>query len=207
MKPRALLLAVALLAISSPGARAAVEGRFSQMLSTNESVESGVNKLSSDQAAVLDALVRRDLVTQAAPRRDDKPLPEKFSQRLSDDERRNAGFALMTEAQIMKLDLYVQRYGAGTLARALLAPPLYVSSIPRLREAEPKTTPEIHGSFTLQFGVGSGGYSEKSGGMNLNYTDPVHNLSVSFGYWESHIKGGGIPYRDGYNAGPPLFVP
>ena len=205
MTPRPLLLVAALLAIAPLAARAA-ENRFSQVLSTNESVECGVNRLSTDQAAVLDALVRRDLSTQAAPRRDGKALPEKFSQRLSDDERRNAGFATMTEAQVAKLDSYVQRFGAGTLARALLAPPVYISTTNRLRPIEPKTGPEIHGSFTLQYGVGKGGYSEKAGGMNLNYDDPVHNLSVSFSYWESHVKGG-IPYRDDYYPGAPPFVP
>jgi hypothetical protein len=206
MKPRALLLAAALFALLPPAARA-VDGRFSQMLTTNESVECGVNRLSSDQAAVLDALVRRDLATQAAPRRDEKPLPEKFSQRLTADERRNAGFALMSEAQVAKLDTYVERYGAGTLARSLLAPPVYYPTGMRLRPMEGKTAPEIHGSFTLQFGVGSGGYSEKAGGVNLNYTDPVRNFALSFGYWESHTKGGGIPYRDGYYDSAPPFVP
>jgi hypothetical protein len=205
MNPRALLLAATLVALSPLAARAA-DSRFSQVLSTNESVECGVNRLSTDQAAVLDALVRRDLATQAAPRRDDKPLAGKFSQRLSDDERRNAGFTLMTEAQVAKLDGYVQRFGAGTLARALLAPPVYVSPNNRLRPIEPKTGPEIHGSFTLQYGVGKSGYSEKAGGMNLNYEDPAHNLSVSFSYWESHIKGG-VPYRDGYYPGGAPFVP
>ena len=207
MKSRVWLLTAVLLALS-PFAAHAADGRFSQMLTTNESVECGVNRLSSDQAAVLDALVRRDLATQAKPRRDDQPLAPKFSQRLSADERRNAGFALMTEAQIAKLDTYVERFGAGTLARSLLAPPVYFPTGMRQLPTEARTTPEVHGSFTLQYGVGSGGYSEKAGGMNLNYTDPVRNFAVSFSYWESHTKGGGIPYRDGSSSdAPPPFVP
>ena len=208
MKPRALLLAAALIAISPVGARAA-DGRFSQMLTTSESVESGINHFSSDQIAVLDALVRRDLAMRAAPRRDDKPLAEKFSQRLTDDERRNAGLTLLTEVQVARVDALVEQRGAATLARALLAPPTFVPTGMRLRPTEGKTAPEIHGSISLSYGAGKGGYSERSGGMTLNYDDPVHNLSVSFSYWETHVKGGsGIPYyRDDYVAGPPPFVP
>jgi hypothetical protein len=82
----------------------------------------------------------------------------------------------------------------------------------RLRPIEPVTPrgPEIHGSFTLSYGFGKGGYSEKAGGMTLNCEDPKHNLAVSFSYWESHIKGG-VPYRDDYPRenylGPSPLVP
>ena len=85
----------------------------------------------------------------------------------------------------------------------LLSPPTFVplSVRARVAEAKPKT-PEIHGSLTLGFGVGSGGYSERFGGMTLTYEDPVRNFAVSFSYSESHIKGAAPYYvRD------PLYDP
>jgi hypothetical protein len=54
-------------------------------------------------------------------------------------------------------------------------------------------------------GWGSGGYSEKTGAMMLNYTDPARGFSVSVGYSESHVKGPGTYiYRDPTTATPPL---
>jgi len=186
---------LALVVFPLPAAEPAPAARFSQSLSNTDRTTAGLNHLSSDQVAVLDALVRRDLSVQAAPRRTDAPpLAARFSQRLSADEQRNAGFALITESELAQLDGFVDRNAAPTLARTLLAPPTFVPLSVRARVAEAKPTkPEIHGSFFLSYGVGSGGYSEKTGGMTLTYEDPVRNFAVSFSYTESHIKGGG-PY-------------
>jgi hypothetical protein len=63
----------------------------------------------------------------------------------------------------------------------------------RIIPTERKKEREIHGSFSLSYGVGSGGYSEKSGSMVLTMEDPAKGYSVSVGYTETHTKGG-VPY-------------
>ena len=213
MTPRSLLFALALALAAVTNALAA-DARFSQALAIAERAEIGFNRLSSDQVAALDALVRRDLANQTSPRHNDKDAPPaaRFSQRLTADERVVAGLPTFDEKELARLDELVAQHSSAALARALLAPPVFYPTGMRLRPIEPAkaTAPEIHGSFTLSYGFGKGGYSEKSGGMTLNYEDPKHNLAVSFSYSESHIKGG-VPYRDDYPRdgyiGPSPFVP
>ena len=206
MIPRPLLFAFAVALAASPRAEADADPRFSQSLAIAERAETGFNRLSTDQVAVLDALVRRDLSTQSSSRPND-PLPAaRFSQRLTADERANAGLTLLTEAELARLDALLERHGTAVMARVLLAPPVFAPTGMRLRPLESYSVPEIHGSISLTYGVGKGGYSEKTGAINLNYEDPVHNFSVMFGYTESHFKGP-IPYRDGYLGGPAPFVP
>jgi hypothetical protein len=204
MKLWATLLAAGLIAAVPVTGRAA-DARFSQTLTAGEFTDAGLKRLSSDQVAVLDALVRRDLANQSATSRSDPPPAARFSQRLTADERRVAGLTLLTEAELTRLDASVDQHTTARLARVLLAPPSFVPPSLRLRPAETKTAPEVHGSFSLSMGWGKGGYSERTGSMNLNYEDPVHGLSVSFGYSETHAKGPAI-YRDPY-IGPPLSVP
>ena len=130
MKPWATLLVCGLLAGGPAGTRAAdtpALPRFSQLLATPDRAATGLDRLSSDQLAVLDALVRRDLVAQSAPRRTDAPAPPaRFSQRLTDDERRNAGLAALTAAERVRLDAFAERNASVTLARTLLSPPTFV---------------------------------------------------------------------------------
>lgn len=203
---RPLLLALALALMTATIALAA-DTRFSQSLAISERAEVGFNRLSSDQVAVLDALVRRDLAAKSTSRSTDAPPPARFSQRLTENERTNAGLAIFSEKELARLDSLIEQQGAASLARALLAPPVFYPTGMRQRPVEPiepKTAREIHGSFMLSYGFGKGGYSEKTGGMTLNYEDPVHNFAVSFSYLESHIKGG-VPYRDDYVTAPPLI--
>ncbi len=187
----ALLTALTLVAAADTPAPT----RFSQSLTSADRTSTGLNRLSSDEIAVLDALIRRDLATQSAPRRADAPaLPSRFSQRLTGDERRNAGLAALTETEQLKLDSLADRNAASLLSRTFLAPPAFVPLSIRARVAEAKATgPEIHGSFTLGMGFGKG-YSERFGGMTLTYEDPARNLAISFSYLESHVKGAGPFY-------------
>lgn len=201
MKPRVLLLACACLAASLASLPVwAVDAplRISSSLSPAERTATGINRLTSDQVAVLDALYRRDLVAQSAPRRaDTPPLSPRFSERLSADERRNAGVTQLTEDELSQLDALAERYGTASLARTLLAPPTFVPVGMRARVAETEVRnkgPEVHGSFTLGFGMGKGGYSERFGGMSLTYEDPVHNFAIGFSYTETHVKGGNGTY-------------
>ncbi|HVS52736.1 MAG TPA: hypothetical protein VHD62_10295 [Opitutaceae bacterium] len=180
-------------------AAAEVSTRFSQTLSPQERHDSGIARFTSDQAAVLDALVRHDAATSSA--RTEK-TPEHFSQRLSVDERRNAGFGVLTAEETARVDALVERYEAAALARALLAPP---SMISRGRVVTPTETKppgrEIHGTFSLSYGWGQGGYSEKTGSMVLRMDDPEHHFSVTVGYAESQVKGGDSYY---YRPDAPL---
>lgn len=211
MKPRrSLLLALAFL-VATAASAFGQDTRFSQNLTIGERAEVGFNRLNSDQVAVLDALVRRDLATKSSSRSTDKAPPARFSERLTAMERTNAGLAIFSEKELVRLDALVEQNASAALARTLLAPPVFYPTGMRLRPVEPlepRTGREIHGSFMLSYGFGKGGYSEKTGGITLNYEDPVHNFAVSFSYTESHIKGG-IPYRDdslrdGYPTPSPL---
>lgn len=174
--------------------------RFSNTLVTDDKTATGIGRLTSDQVAVLDALVRRDTATRGstpAPKTAAEAAPSAFSQRLSADERRNSGIAGLSEAEVAKLDALVDRHQTARLARTFLAPPEFLSPRRRVAATEKKEERRVHGSFSLSYGWGKGGYSEKTGSMVVTVDDPERNLSISIGYSESHIKGGpGYLYRD-----------
>ncbi|MGH7960118.1 MAG: hypothetical protein ACREH8_24335, partial [Opitutaceae bacterium] len=109
-------------------------------------------------------------------------------------ERQTAGLPKLNDKELPQLDTFVDRYQSAKLARTLLAPPMYLARS-RVTPAEAKKEREIHGSFSLSYGFGSGGYSEKTGSMVLTMDDPARRYSISIGYSESHIKGGHV-YRD-----------
>lgn len=201
MKSWVMLLAVGLTTVIAAHG-AAASARFSQLISATERTAAGIDRLSSDQLGALDALVRRDTATQGAMRQTEPPPPARFSQRLTDDERRNIGSALLTVAELVQLDALVERQELAANARTFLASPMFVTRAPRLssRDTDGKTAPEIHGEFSLSYGFAKGGYSEKSGSMVLRYEDPAHNLTISFGYSETHTKSP-FGYRDG-DTGP-----
>jgi|SRR5581483_2088041 len=197
------LAALAFLGLLAFVARAAEpDPRFSQTLSAAERTQIGLEKLSSDQVAVLDAIVRRDMEAKRAGRAENSPAA--FSLRLTEDEKRNTGLAAMTAVQVATVDSLVERHEAARLARALLSPPVYIA---RHSELDPNRTKsaerEIHGEFSLSMGWGSGGYSEQTGSMVLRMDDPEHRYSISVGYSESRIKGP----AGGYIVGPPYYSP
>ena len=196
-----LLFAVAMSAASG-------DGRFSQALNSEDLTAAGLKQLSSDEVAVIDALVRRDTAARAGSASGETTAAT-FSQRLTADERRTAGLAKMSATQLPKLNELVDRHQNAKLARTLLAPPTYLARSSRITPTEKKKEREIHGSFSLSYGMGSGGYSEKTGSMVLTLEDPEKGYSISVGYSESHIKGGSY-YRDSYYRDPfydPLRTP
>lgn len=179
--------------------------RFSQTLSADERAAAGLTRLTSDEVAVIDAFTRRDTSSRGAAASDDAAAPT-FSQRLTARERETAGLNKLPSAERAALDRFVERYQGGQLARTLLAPPTFLSRTPRPRETELKKEREIHGSFSLSYGVGSGGYSEKSGSMVLTLEDPAKGYAISVGYTETHTKGGNL-YRDPYYYDPFRYDP
>jgi hypothetical protein len=195
----ATLLLAAISLILGAGTLRADDLRFSATLSVADRAAAGLAKLSSDQVAVIDALVRRDSATRARlSTRDEAATATSglFSQRISAEERKTSGLATLAATEVAQLDNFVDRYQGAKFARTLLAPPSYLSRNPRLTPTERKTEREIHGTFSLSYGMGSGGYSEKTGSMVLTMEDPQRGYSIAVGYSESHIKGGNGYYRD-----------
>ena len=204
MSPALLRALVAWLLLLTAAVAQTGELRFSQSLKAEDRAEAGLTRLSSDEIAVIDALVRRDTGTRAGTAAGDQ-TPVSFSQRLSVSERGAAGLAKLNATELPKLDAFVARHQSARLARSLLAPPTYVTRPSRVTPTEKKKERQIHGSYSLSFGVGSGGYSEKSGSMMLTLDDPERGLSISVGYTETHTKGGYIyrdPFYDPLRGGP-----
>lgn len=186
---------------------AASDTRFSQALAAEDRTACGLTRLTSDQVAVIDALVRRDTLRMGSastpPAGASAPTPTTFSQRLSADERRTAGITTLAEAEVARLNALVERFQGARLARSLLSPLATVGPSPsRVRSEDTKPERKIHGSFSLSYGWGKGGYSEKTGSMMLYYDDPEGRFSVSVGYTESQVKGGPQVYRDPYYEHP-----
>ena len=206
----AALLVFASAATASP----ADDLRFSVAIEASERAACGLPRLTSDQVAVLDALVRRDTLSRGCTSQsreaadDGAKSAETFSQRLTAGERQTVGLAVLTTAELAQLDATVEHHQNARIARTLLAPPSYVARRDRITPTERKKEREIHGSFSLSYGVGSGGYSEKSGSMVLSLEDPARGYAISVCYTETHTKGG-TPYylsRDPFydRTHPPL---
>ncbi len=161
--------------------------RFSRTLTQPELTSLGLVRLSSDQLAVLDALIRRDIERSHYVSK--VPRAARFSQRLSADERRNAGLGLLNETELAQLDAAVERAinppdagPAFSLATAGSGAPVQSFKISR--------GPQIHGSMELMVGAGSHGYSEYGGALMVTVEDPASHLMVAIGYSELHSKGG-----------------
>ena len=166
----------------APGSHAQ-DGRFSSTLTAAEVTDAGLERLSADQLAVLDALVRRD--EKINPVSDSAhPAPTRFSQRLSTEERVSAGLDALNQAELARLDAMVQRRASGSLQ-------VVASKVARpAMQPEPSSpVPEIHGMISFTIGGGRGGYRERSGFMMLDYQDPAHGLELLVGYGESRITG------------------
>jgi hypothetical protein len=162
--------------------------RFSSTLSVTESAQIGLPRLSSDQLAVLDALVRKDVVIAEADPSPTIPRAALFSQRLTAEERRLAGFTLLSETEIAQIDAGVERFEHPAPFSSALT-----DQSPRksnLTSVMLRRAPEIHGSVTLMVAGGSGGYSAYGGAINLSYYDPVRRFAIDVGYSEIRSSGG-----------------
>jgi len=161
----------------------AQDERYSQRLTAADRMEAGLGKLSADQLAVLDALIRRDEKSSATPAAAQPPSAG-FSQRLSAGERRDAGLGLLTTTELARLDALVAQDESGALP--IVAPRADGTGLaPEFR----RPAPEIHGEISFTFGAGQGGYRETGGSIALDYEDPAHNFSLLVGYAETHVSG------------------
>lgn len=191
MKLWLVLLACAVASVSAHAADGAA-ARFSQVVPTEERAALGLTKLSSDQLASLDALVRRDLY-QAQPKVEGA-APTTFSQRLTPSEREITGLAALSAEEVAKIDAAVEKHALAVSARDLLASPRYASRAARIETKEKKPGAEIHGSFSLSYGWGKGGYSEKTASALVSVEDPSKRFTLTIGYGQSEIKGDGVRY-------------
>jgi len=178
--------------------------KFSSTLSPDQLKQTGLDQLSTDNVAVIDALVRLDVA--ALRLRNNNIRSTRFTERRTDHERDIAGLDHLTADQLRKLDQFVAlRIPApviplgADLSNASVS--LDAAPIPFKRPA-----PEIHGSFTLTYGWGKGG-SIKGADSVITYVDPSHRFSLSVGY--SQYSGSGLapyPYAtDGLY--PPYYRP
>jgi hypothetical protein len=204
MKVLFRLLFLSLL-IGGSSIAAETDGRFTHGLSVEEIQETGVVRLSSDQIAVLDALVRRDLTARMNGRTEE--APKIFSDRLTVDERRIAGLDAISAAELARVNSLVERYQTIVVTRTLLSPPVLVSRHANMIPRETgKAERKIHGTFSMSLGWGSDGYSERTGSMEV-HTELSPGLHLGVGYSVSRVKGEGLYYRDDpYYLRPPVVV-
>ncbi|MFT3831153.1 MAG: hypothetical protein QM691_15755 [Opitutaceae bacterium] len=185
MRIRHLLLAFSALVLAS-GASAAESKRFSQTLTAEQRVGTGVEQLNSDQVAALDALVRLNLNQAAAEaQKADRaraadatsaPAPAQpvaFSQWLSADQRRAAGFDSLSAEQQAQIDSLVEAQTPGA--------PRYEPAAPKPVEAVEffPNRFEMHGEFGLSLGFGSGGYSSREAWVTSSLLDTKTGTELS----------------------------
>jgi len=172
------LLSAALVAAEAP--------RFSQSLTAEQRIATGVERLDSDQLAALDALVRLHRNQTAAavlkaerekPAAEDKtatesaaPAPQPaqpvaFTQSLSVDQRRAAGLDQLTAQELSAID-------ALATARSPEAPSYRPALATNADAVEffPNRF-EVHGEFGFSFGGGSGGYNSRAAWLNTTLLD------------------------------------
>lgn len=198
--------------VLTPGlaAKADENTRFSKTLSSTEVATAGLAELSSDQVAILDALVRRDIAQSEFVAK--TPRAARFSERLSADERRNAGLDVLNDNQRAQLDASVQRLIAPpptteTSSTASFGTTGRANAASGVRSVKIRRDPEIHGSMTLMVAVGSHDYTAYGGGVVLTYDDPANKFALSVAYSEVRSKGGlyhGGFYYDDYAHGRPF---
>ncbi|HLP09391.1 MAG TPA: hypothetical protein VK178_14605 [Opitutaceae bacterium] len=181
-----LLFALSALAV---GASAAESKRFSQTLTAEQRTVTGVEQLNSDQVAALDALVRLNLNQAAAdaqkaertksaadPANTPAPAPAQpaaFSQWLSADQRRAAGFETLSAEQQAQIDALVAAQAPGS--------PRYEPAAPKPVEAVEffPNRFEVHGEVGLSLGFGSGGYNSHAAWVTSSLLDTKTGTEVS----------------------------
>ncbi len=183
------------------------EPRFSSTLSPAQQKETGLDQLTTDNVAVIDALVRLDLA--AVQYRGTSIRTTRFSERRTEHERDIAGLAKLTPAQLTKLDQFV------ALRIPTPAPPTLTADLPYatlgidpnpVRYKRPGL--ETHGSVSLMYGWSKAG-SVRGASSTVTLVDPKHRFEVTVGYSEYHGNGAGFysyppdaPYTPFYRPVP-----
>ena len=185
-----LISLLALLGLVSGTAHADEDARFSKSLEASDFSAAGLARLSVDQLAILDALVRRDIAQSRFVSKE--PRAPRFSERLTASERENAGLAGLSSSELTVLDARVE---------TLIVPPPSPSTqrfATTNRYAVPSVKidrgPQVHGELSLMVAAGSDGYRAYGGGIAVTLDDPSSKFSLTLAYSEIHSEGG-HPYR------------
>jgi hypothetical protein len=215
--PAAFLLPVLILALAGMFATApagaaddSADPRFSSTLSPDQLKETGLDQLSTDNVAVIDALVRLDVA--ALRLRNNNIRSTRFSERRTDHERDIAGFGHLTPDQLAKLDQFVSLRIPAPVIPASADLSHASVSLDAVRIPYKRPAPEIHGSVTLTYGGGKGG-SFRGAESVLTYVDPSRHFAVTVGYSQYSGSGlGSYPYsNDGgytpYYRPLPVIIP
>jgi hypothetical protein len=190
MKAPRFALALALFVSSLALARAADSDlRFSKTLRPAELSATGLDRLSSDQLAILDALIRRDIAQSRYTSKE--PRAERFSARLTDAERDQSGLAQLAETELAALDAHIAPLATPPASGGRFTPNTRYASIPSVKIDR---GPRIHGQLTLMVAAGSDDYTAYGGGIAVTVDDPASRMSLTLAYSEIHSKGGG-PWR------------
>lgn len=201
LRPLVLLMLTLVLAVTSSLGASPDEARFTRTLTSEDFAAAGLNLLSSDQIAILDALVRRD-ETKLAVMRPSQPRPDRFSDRITIDERKSAGLSALSEPQLKLLDEKVQRFVSPAPASQLGVSSTGTLPSGSIKSVKLRRELEVHGSVSLMYGVGSHGYTEKGGAMVVSVEDPASGLAIAVGYSEIHASGGRYLTRCGPGFDP-----
>jgi hypothetical protein len=179
-----ILLACGLISAAMASA-APSNSRFSEQLTAAERQASGIELLSSDQVAALNALVHREAA--AAFDAPAAPAPKPFSQRLYPDEFQAAGLNRLTAPQLSRLDGLVGSRLSQPGTTAFLASAPSSSSAVTVPSENGAPPPELHGMVALTYGFG-GGTSFRAATTDLSYVDPSHRLEIDVGYSDLEAK-------------------
>lgn len=165
--------------------------RFSRTLAPAELSATGLDRLSSDQLAILDALIRRDIAQSRFISKE--PRPDRFSARLTDSEREQSGLARLAEAELAALDAHIAPLAtppAPATGARFAANSRYVP-VPSVKIDR---SPPVHGELSLMVAAGSDGYSAYGGGIAVTVDDPASKMALTLAYSEVRSKGG-HPWR------------
>ncbi len=180
----------------------AAEGGFVATVPSDQQLAAGLTGLSVSERQALDQLVAVEL--DLARHGGSGELAGTFSSRRSQPELKSTGLDRLTPPELAKLDELV--------AAALAARPK-PKERPRIRDSDvfnPAPKPEIHGSFSLTYGRGSGGRSFHGSSFEVNYFDPAKGFGLYVGVANISGKGFYYGYPDYYDspyypAGPFYF--
>ncbi len=206
----ALALAGAFTVIPGRAADESDEPRFSSTLSPAQQAETGLDQLTSDNIAVIDALVRLDVA--ALRLRNNNIRSTRFSERRADHERDIAGLGHLAPEQLTKLDQFVSLRIPAPVIPASADLSHASVSLDAVRIPYKRPAPEIHGSVTLTYGGGKGG-SFRGAESVITYVDPSRHFAVTVGYSQYSGSGlGSYPYsNDGgytpYYRPLPVIIP
>lgn len=179
----------------------AAEGGFLATLSEQEQTAAGLDRLNAEQQLKLNQLVGREV--SLARQGGVTAFAGTFFSRRKPEERTAAGLDQLTPKEIDALN--------QSVAAAIAAKPVPVTTARRLREAQLREQRryETHGQVTFVYGRGGGGRDLVGGSVYTEVYDRESGMSVGVGV--SRYDGGGwwLPY-DYYYGDLPLdtdYVP